>query len=112
VVFSRRNKAGEHALVPSFWALEVLKALLVGERRERITAAQTGMFLGRTRNAVGLSAGYFGSATKTGGGIAWNSLFMTSFGVFCSAAGPLFPAFAASDPRKPLRTDMPGPFLD
>lgn len=44
-----RLKAGECALVPAFWALEVLNALLVGERRERITAEQTGMFLDTLR---------------------------------------------------------------
>ncbi|MGA2580587.1 MAG: type II toxin-antitoxin system VapC family toxin [Bryobacteraceae bacterium] len=39
-----RLKAGGQAIVPAFWALEVLNTLLVGERRERITAEQTGMF--------------------------------------------------------------------
>lgn len=40
-----RLQAGEKALVPAFWALEVLNTLLVGERRGRITAEQTGAFL-------------------------------------------------------------------
>jgi hypothetical protein len=37
-------KAGERALVPSFWPLEVLNVLLVGERRGRITPQQTQTF--------------------------------------------------------------------
>ena len=40
-----RLQAGEKALVPSFWAVEVLNTLLVGERRGRITAEQTATFL-------------------------------------------------------------------
>jgi predicted nucleic acid-binding protein len=44
-----RLKAGEQALVPAFWALEVLNTLLVGERRGRITAEQTEAFLGALR---------------------------------------------------------------
>jgi predicted nucleic acid-binding protein len=40
-----RLQSGEKALVPAFWAVEVLNSLLVGERRRRITAEQTGAFL-------------------------------------------------------------------
>jgi predicted nucleic acid-binding protein len=40
-----RMKAGELAFVPAFWSLEVLNSLLVGERRGRISAAQTQAFL-------------------------------------------------------------------
>jgi predicted nucleic acid-binding protein len=40
-----RLQSGERALVPAFWAVEVLNTLLVGERRGRITAEQTGAFL-------------------------------------------------------------------
>jgi predicted nucleic acid-binding protein len=40
-----RLQSGEKALVPAFWALEVLNTLLVGERRGRITAQQTAAFL-------------------------------------------------------------------
>jgi predicted nucleic acid-binding protein len=40
-----RLQSGEKALVPAFWAVEVLNTLLVGERRGRITAEQTAMFL-------------------------------------------------------------------
>ena len=40
-----RLKSGERALVPAFWAVEVLNTLLVGERKGRITAGQTGAFL-------------------------------------------------------------------
>jgi predicted nucleic acid-binding protein len=39
-----RLKTGERALVPAFWAVEVLNTLLVGERKGRITAEQTGAF--------------------------------------------------------------------
>jgi predicted nucleic acid-binding protein len=39
-----RLKAGERALVPAFWALEVLNTLLVGERKGRTTAEQTRAF--------------------------------------------------------------------
>jgi predicted nucleic acid-binding protein len=41
-----RLQSGEQALVPAFWTLEVLNTLLVGERKGRITAEQTGAFLG------------------------------------------------------------------
>lgn len=34
-------KAGEQAVVPAFWPLEVLNTLLVGERRGRIGPEQT-----------------------------------------------------------------------
>ncbi len=40
-----RLQSGEGALVPAFWAVEVLNSLLVGERRGRITADQAGAFL-------------------------------------------------------------------
>ena len=40
-----RLKAGEAALVPSFWPLEILSSLLVGERRGRISPDQTQAFL-------------------------------------------------------------------
>jgi len=36
-----RLKAGEQAIVPAFWCVEVLNALLVGEKRGRIAADQT-----------------------------------------------------------------------
>ena len=39
-----RLQSGGKALVPAFWAVEVLNTLLVGERRGRITAEQTGAF--------------------------------------------------------------------
>jgi predicted nucleic acid-binding protein len=41
-----RLKAGDQALVPFFWSLEVLNSLLVGERRGRISPEQTRAFLG------------------------------------------------------------------
>jgi predicted nucleic acid-binding protein len=44
-----RLKAGDVALVPAFWALEVLNTLLVGERRGRIQAEQTRVFLDALR---------------------------------------------------------------
>ena len=44
-----RLSAGEQALVPSFWPLEILNTLLVGERRGRITAADCQTFLGKLR---------------------------------------------------------------
>jgi predicted nucleic acid-binding protein len=40
-----RLKAGDIALVPGFWAVEVLNSLLVGERRGRIDLVQTHAFL-------------------------------------------------------------------
>jgi predicted nucleic acid-binding protein len=40
-----RIRAGEFALVPAFWSMEVLNSLLVGERRGRITPEQTQAFL-------------------------------------------------------------------
>jgi len=46
-----RLNAGEEALVPAFWPVEVLNSLLVGEKRGRISAEQTGAFL---RNLAGL----------------------------------------------------------
>jgi predicted nucleic acid-binding protein len=39
-----RLKAGERALMPSFWTVEVLNVLLVGERKGRITPQQTRTF--------------------------------------------------------------------
>jgi predicted nucleic acid-binding protein len=44
-----RLRSGEQALVPAFWALEVLNTLLVGERRGRIAAEQTRAFLDSLR---------------------------------------------------------------
>ena len=40
-----RLKAGDAAIVPSFWSLEVLNALLIGEKRGRISPKQTAAFL-------------------------------------------------------------------
>ena len=40
-----RLKAGEQALVPAFWSLEVLNSLLVGEKRGRISPKDTKTFL-------------------------------------------------------------------
>jgi predicted nucleic acid-binding protein len=40
-----RLNAGEEALVPAFWAVEVLNALLVGEHRSRIRPEETRDFL-------------------------------------------------------------------
>jgi predicted nucleic acid-binding protein len=44
-----RLKAGEQALVPAFWSVEVLNILLLGERKGRITAEQTKAFLDTLR---------------------------------------------------------------
>jgi predicted nucleic acid-binding protein len=41
-----RLKAGDQAVVPAFWSVEVLNSLLVGEKRGRISAGQTQAFLG------------------------------------------------------------------
>lgn len=41
----KRLRTGEQVLVPSFWSLEVLNSLLVGERRGRISRQQTEAFL-------------------------------------------------------------------
>ncbi len=38
-------KAGDQALVPAFWCSEVLNSLLVGEKKGRISAGQTRVFL-------------------------------------------------------------------
>ncbi|MGA7236932.1 MAG: type II toxin-antitoxin system VapC family toxin [Bryobacteraceae bacterium] len=40
-----RLKAGDSAVVPAFWPVEVLNSLLVGERRGRISPEQTQTFL-------------------------------------------------------------------
>lgn len=40
-----RLKAGDAAIVPAFWSVEILNSLLVGERRGRISAEQTQAFL-------------------------------------------------------------------
>jgi predicted nucleic acid-binding protein len=40
-----RLKAGEEAVVPAFWSVEVLNSLLVGEKRGRISPEQTRAFL-------------------------------------------------------------------
>lgn len=47
-------KAGEQAVAPAFWSVEVLNALLVGEKKGRITPEQTQAFLVdiRTLDAV------------------------------------------------------------
>ena len=44
-----RLKAGEHALVPAFWCVEVLNSLLMGEKRGRIAPHQTQAFLADLR---------------------------------------------------------------
>jgi predicted nucleic acid-binding protein len=44
IVLDRLN-AGEAAVVPAFWSLEILNSLLVGERRGRISQEQTRSFL-------------------------------------------------------------------
>ncbi len=44
-----RLKAGEQAVVPSFWSVEVLNVLLVGERRGRIAPEQTKAFFDTLR---------------------------------------------------------------
>ena len=44
-----RLKAGEQAVVPFFWAVEVLNVLLVGEREERIAPDQTTAFFDALR---------------------------------------------------------------
>ena len=36
-----RLNAGDQALVPAFWAVEVLNSLLIGEKRRRISPEQT-----------------------------------------------------------------------
>jgi predicted nucleic acid-binding protein len=40
-----RLNAGDQALVPAFWAVEVLNSLLIGEKRQRISPEQTHIFL-------------------------------------------------------------------
>lgn len=52
-----RLKAGEDAVVPAFWAVEVLNSLLVGEKRGRISATQTQSFLAELR-ALGPALDY------------------------------------------------------
>ena len=42
---SDRIAAGDRAVVTAFWPHEVLNALLMGERRKRLTAELTGAFL-------------------------------------------------------------------
>ena len=44
-----RLNAGEPAVVPWFWSVEILNALLIGEKRGRISADQTQAFLGALR---------------------------------------------------------------
>ena len=44
-----RLKAGEQALVPAFWSVEVLNTLLVGEKKGRIAPEQTQAFLAELR---------------------------------------------------------------
>lgn len=47
-----RLNAGEQALVPAFWSVEVLNSLLIGEKRGRISPEQTEAFLSTLR-AIG-----------------------------------------------------------
>jgi predicted nucleic acid-binding protein len=47
-------KAGEPAVVPSFWCVEVLNTLLMGEKRGRIKPEQTEAFLGDLRTLAPL----------------------------------------------------------
>jgi len=42
---SERIATGERALVSAFWRYEVLNALLVGERRKRLTPELIGAFI-------------------------------------------------------------------
>jgi predicted nucleic acid-binding protein len=42
-------KAGDRALVPAFWSVEVPNSLLVGEKRGRIRPEQSQAFLGELR---------------------------------------------------------------
>ncbi len=44
-----RLRAGEQALVPAFWSLEVLNTLLLGERKGRISALQAKTFFDTLR---------------------------------------------------------------
>ena len=44
-----RLNAGEQALVPAFWSVEVLNSLLIGEKRGRISPEQTEAFLSSLR---------------------------------------------------------------
>jgi predicted nucleic acid-binding protein len=44
-----RLKAGEQAVVPAFWSVEILNILLLGERKRRITASQTKAFIDTLR---------------------------------------------------------------
>jgi predicted nucleic acid-binding protein len=45
VEISERIAGGERVIVPAFWRHEILNALLVGERRKRITPELTRAFL-------------------------------------------------------------------
>ena len=45
-----RLRAGQQAVVPAFWCVEVLNTLLIGEKRGRITPAQTQAFLADLRS--------------------------------------------------------------
>jgi predicted nucleic acid-binding protein len=42
---SERIAGGDHVAVPAFWRHEILNALLVGEKRKRLTAELTHAFL-------------------------------------------------------------------
>lgn len=42
---SERIAAGETVIVPAFWRHEILNALLVGERRKRLTSELIAMFI-------------------------------------------------------------------
>lgn len=45
-----RLNAGDQAVVPAFWSVEVLNSLLIGEKRGRISPAQTEAFLSTLRS--------------------------------------------------------------
>jgi predicted nucleic acid-binding protein len=52
-----RLNAGDQAIVPAFWSLEVLNTLLLGERKGRITSEQTDAFF-NTLRVLGPSLDY------------------------------------------------------
>ena len=49
LVVRERIRSGDRALVPAFWAVEVLNAVLLGERRGRITRKESEAFLDDVR---------------------------------------------------------------
>jgi predicted nucleic acid-binding protein len=62
-----RLKAGDQALVPAFWSLEVLNSLPVGEKRGRISPDETRAFLG---DLVAMSPSFdYASAEQVSGPI-------------------------------------------